>query len=115
MIGFYARLLPGEEHRSTGQGLYGKGFHMAAALWQGTAEEYTRLHQAVGRNCDCTSAVLGVPPQTCVAHSMLAEQSTLDHLLYVYRTRRVFITRELYAYPIESNGLRRGSAALDHR
>jgi hypothetical protein len=30
---------------------------------------------------------------------MLRDQGMLDHLLYVYRMRRLFIRREMYAMP----------------
>jgi len=44
--------------------------------------------------------MLGIPSQTCSAHQLLERQSALDRLLYVYRVRRVFITREFYAFPM---------------
>ena len=38
------------------------------------------------------------PPQapgpTCPAHALLTRQATLDHLLFVYRTRTRFVARE---------------------
>jgi hypothetical protein len=43
--------------------------------------------------------MLGLPGQTCPPHAMLKEQSALDHLLYVFRVRGVFVTREFYALP----------------
>jgi hypothetical protein len=73
---------------------------MAVSTWQGTDQEFARLRQAVARNCDCVAGMIGLPPQTCSVHLMLDDQSALDHLLYVYRTRRVFITREFYAFPM---------------
>jgi len=72
---------------------------MAAATWQGTDEEFARLEQAVAHNCDCVVGTLGLPPLTCPAHVMLGDQTTLDHLLYVYRTRQGFITREFTQSP----------------
>ena len=75
---------------------------MPTATWQGTKAELTRLEGAVARNCGCADGMFGLPPPTCAAHRMLADQATLDHLLYVYRTRRVFITRELYAFPVQT-------------
>ena len=72
------------------------------ATWQGTDEEFARLERAVARNCDCIHVMLGLPPLTCPAHLMLDDQTTLDHLLYVYRTRRVFVTREFYALPVQA-------------
>ena len=73
---------------------------MATTLWQGTAAELVRLEQAIARNCDCVAGMLGLPPLTCTAHRMLGEQTALDHLLYVYRMRRLFLTREFYALPL---------------
>jgi hypothetical protein len=73
---------------------------MVTVTWRGTDDEYARLQQAVARNCECVSMMLGLSPLSCPAHQMLAEQSALDHCLYVYRTRRTFITREFYALPI---------------
>ena len=75
---------------------------MAAVIWPGTDEEFDRLDDAVARNCDCVAGVLGLPPLTCHAHAMLGDQGALDHLLYVYRVRRVFVTREFYALPKRS-------------
>jgi hypothetical protein len=72
---------------------------MACASWQGTDREYARLQRALNRNCECIGAMLGLPPSVCPAHAMLDEQASLDHLLYVYRMRKVFITREFYAMP----------------
>jgi hypothetical protein len=72
---------------------------MAAPMWQGTDAEFDRLKQAVARNCDCVAGMLGLPPLTCPAHLMLGDQSLLDHMLYVFRTRRMFVTREFYALP----------------
>jgi hypothetical protein len=67
---------------------------MTAAIWQGTAREYARLRRAVAHNCEC------LPDAPCAAHAMLQEQITLDHLLYVFRTRGLYVTRELYAAPL---------------
>lgn len=70
---------------------------MVIVTWQGTDEEYARLHNAVARNCECDSRTVSQPAETCAAHAMLAEQTILDRLLWVFRTRKVFITREFYA------------------
>jgi hypothetical protein len=85
---------------------------MANATWQGTDREFARLQQAAARNCDCVGGMLGLSPRTCTVHTMLDDQSVLDHLLYVYRVRRVFVTREFYAFPAvdrrrPGNGTRR--------
>ena len=72
---------------------------MASAAWQGTHREMERLQAAVTRNCECVGGMFGLPPVVCAAHKMLTQQSSLDHLLYVYRMRKMFIRRELYAVP----------------
>jgi hypothetical protein len=79
---------------------------MDTVTWQGTEQELTRLRQAVDRHCRCIAGVYGLPPSPCAAHAMLSAQSTLDHLLYVYRTRRMFITREFYALPSKARKAR---------
>jgi hypothetical protein len=72
---------------------------MDTAIWQGTNEEFARLDRAIEHNCECVSGGRGPAPLICAAHLMLEYQATLDHLLYVYRTRQLFMTRELYAMP----------------
>jgi hypothetical protein len=72
---------------------------MGPVTWQGTDPEFARLLQAADRNCECVRGMYGLPPRPCPPHEMLKSQSALDHLLYVYRTRKLFITRELYAFP----------------
>jgi hypothetical protein len=61
--------------------------------WNGSAEELEQLRHAVGLNCACAR-----PPQapgpTCPAHTLLTSQTTLDHLLFVYRSRSHFLARE---------------------
>ena len=109
MIARSAGMRAGCGERATGQDLYGKELspRMAAATWQGTHEELARLERAVAHNCDCASGMLGLPPLTCAAHLMLGDQTTLDHLLYVYRTRRVFMAREFYAFPVQATSTSR--------
>ena len=75
---------------------------MATAVWQGTVEEFDRLQGAVAGNCECVPAMLGIAEQTCPPHAMLLEQSVLDHLLYVFRMRGVFVRREFYALSVPS-------------
>jgi hypothetical protein len=70
---------------------------MVTVTWRGTPRELTRLHQAVAEHCECLGGMFGLPATQCSAHKMLTNQNALDHLLYVYRTRRLFIRRELYA------------------
>jgi hypothetical protein len=69
---------------------------MAIAIWRGTDRELGRLRRAVARNCDCAGG-RDLAPSGCVAHTMLSNQANLDRLLYVYRMRRLFITREFYS------------------
>ena len=61
--------------------------------WNGTTQELERLRQAVELNCGCVR-----PPQppgpACPAHALLTSQVSLDHLLFVYRTRTRFLDRE---------------------
>lgn len=75
---------------------------MEHVAWHGTAREFARLHEAVAEHCDCTGRMFGVAPIICGAHMMLSDQTSLDHLLYVYRMRKLFIRRELYALPLKS-------------
>ena len=72
---------------------------ISATAWQGTARELGRLKKAVARNCECVQGFNELPEVTCAAHQMLRDQTALDHLLYVYRMRGVFIRREFYALP----------------
>ena len=66
---------------------------MPIQQWNGTPQELIQLWQAVERHCGCAR-----PPQppapTCPAHALLTHQATLDHLLFVYRTRGHFLARE---------------------
>jgi hypothetical protein len=61
--------------------------------WNGTTRELERLCAAIERNCACDEPVLQARP-TCAAHALLSRQTTLDHLLFVYRTRQQFISQE---------------------
>ena len=70
---------------------------MTVVTWHGTRKEFARLQNAVARHCQCASATGPVSPGGCPAHTLLDDQNTLDHLLYVYRMRSMFIRRELYA------------------
>jgi hypothetical protein len=72
---------------------------MATVIWHGTQGELARLQEAVSQHCECVGGMFGLQPTHCPAHVMLADQSGLDHLLYVYRMRKLFIRRELYALP----------------
>ena len=56
-------------------------------------QELARLRQAVERNCGCAQSPQA-PGPTCQAHALLTRQATLDHLLFVYRTRTRFLARE---------------------
>ena len=61
--------------------------------WNGTTQELEQLRQAVELNCGCARPPQ-VPGPTCPAHAPLTSQATLDHLLFVYRTRAQFRMRE---------------------
>ena len=67
---------------------------MKIVTWQGTDDEFTRLYNAVINNCECLS---GAPGYCCGAHAMLGDQVVLDRLLWVFRTRGMFLAREFYA------------------
>jgi hypothetical protein len=73
---------------------------MTTAIWPGSAREFARLLKAVARNCTCEPMPGGLVAQQCAAHAMLRDQTDLDHLLYVFRTRGVFVRREFYAEPV---------------
>jgi hypothetical protein len=66
---------------------------MLIEQWHGTPQELERLRQAVERNCGCARPPRA-PGPTCPAHALLTRQATLDHLLFVYRTRTRFLDRE---------------------
>ena len=66
---------------------------MLIPQWNGTPQELERLRQAVERNCGCARPPRA-PGPTCPAHALLTRQATLDHLLFVYRTRTRFLARE---------------------
>ncbi len=61
---------------------------MPIVTWRDTDDEHARLHSAVARNCERDSHTVSQPGQTCAAHAMLAEQTVLDRLLRVFRTRK---------------------------
>jgi hypothetical protein len=73
---------------------------MDIVTWQGTDDEFTRLYNVVIRNCEC---IPGYPRRCCGAHALLAEQSVLDRLLWVFRTREAFIAREFEAQRFSGN------------
>ena len=75
---------------------------MRTVTWQGSEREFARLQLAIEQNCDCVPGMAGLPPRVCAAHAMLSQQGALDHLLYVYRTRKTFIVREFYSCPRKS-------------
>jgi hypothetical protein len=105
MIGPSARLLTGGCSQQPDWAQTERtNLYMVISRWQGTDDEFARLRQAVARNCMCVGSMLGLAPQTCSVHHLLNDQSALDRLLFVYRLRRVFITREFYAFPSLSQG-----------
>ncbi len=67
---------------------------MMAALivWPGSDAERDALNMAIMRNCDCAD-VEGVM-RLCQAHSLLADERVLHHLVYARRNRAVYIGLE---------------------
>jgi hypothetical protein len=69
---------------------------MLIQQWNGTHRELQHLRAAIERHCACVR-----PPEppgpTCPAHALLTCQATLDHLLFVYRTRAHYLAREFQA------------------
>jgi hypothetical protein len=66
---------------------------MLVQQWNGTPHELERLRRAVERNCACAQSAQA-PGPLCPAHALLTRQTTLDHLLFVYRTRSRFVACE---------------------
>jgi len=66
---------------------------MLIQQWNGTPQESKRLREAVELNCGCARPPQ-VPGPMCAAHALLTRQTTLDHVLFVYRTRTHFLARE---------------------
>lgn len=66
---------------------------MLIQQWHGTAQELARLCRAVEQHCSCAGAGHAAGPP-CSAHALFSRQATLDHLLFVYRTRSHFLARE---------------------
>ena len=66
---------------------------MLIQQWHGTPQELARLRQAVEQHCACARPPRA-PGPTCPAHALLTRQATLDHLLFVYRTRSHFVLHE---------------------
>ncbi len=68
---------------------------MMAALivWPGSDAERDALNMAMMRNCQCPvdGASLGA---VCAAHSMLADERVLHHLVFARRNRAVYIGLE---------------------
>ena len=56
--------------------------------------ELGRLGGAVEHNCECVMTADSAPGVACTAHTMLADQCIIDHLLYLYRLRDIFIRGE---------------------
>jgi hypothetical protein len=67
---------------------------MVIQHWNGTPQELELLRHAIELNCGCARPP-EAPGPTCPAHTLLTSQATLDHLLFVYRTRTHFLDREL--------------------
>ncbi len=67
---------------------------MRIAIWQGTSQELRQLREAVELNCECVLAANDTPGVVCAAHAMLVDQCLINHLLYGYRLRAIFIRGE---------------------
>ena len=72
---------------------------MRIVTWQGTELELSQLLEAVENNCDCALAANDTPGMVCHAHAMLVDQCLIDHLLYGYRLRSVFLRGEFNLGP----------------
>jgi hypothetical protein len=66
---------------------------MLVQHWNGTRQELLRLREAIERHCGCARPPRP-PGPACPAHAVLTRQATLDHLLFVYRTRAHYLARE---------------------
>jgi len=101
MFGYRARIEPGYITSSPELGLYRKVCaHMTTVSWPGNAREYARLQKAIARNCTCDPAPCGLRHRPCSAHALLQHQAALDHLVYVFRMRGLFVRREFYSTPV---------------
>ena len=67
---------------------------MRMAVWQGTEQELAKLLDSVEHNCACMFAADRSPGAVCAAHAMLADQCVIDHLLFGYRLRALFMRGE---------------------
>ena len=70
---------------------------MGRIVWHGTGTELARLRNALARHCECQQELDYDQPRPCASHAMLGSQAALDHLLYAFRMRGVFVRREFYA------------------
>jgi len=67
--------------------------------WHGTADELAALHCALHHYCACRiDEITGEAGTPCSAHTLLADQSALDHLVHVRRMRAWFVANEMGAY-----------------
>jgi hypothetical protein len=81
-----------------------------AAIWHGTAAEWSDLWMAIEAQCNCSYDLLLVQSSACAAHLMLTEQLTLDHLVHIRRLRAWFVGNEFCtawpnASPVPTYGL----------
>jgi len=66
--------------------------------WHGSADELASLHRAVCHHCACRfDEITGGLRTPCRAHTLLADQSALDHLVHVRRMRAWFVANEMDA------------------
>ena len=64
---------------------------MTVKQWNGTDSELLALRVAVENHCSCEEGGKG---KTCDAHAMLTNQTVLDHMVFVYRSRQSYVERE---------------------
>ena len=76
--------------------------------WPGDAQDFVRLLSSVGAHCTCRhSPYLAHGFGSCPAHQLLAEQYTLDHLVYGRRMRDRFVRSEWTVETPESDAVYR--------
>jgi hypothetical protein len=67
--------------------------------WHGTADEFAALHRALRHYCACRiDEVTGEVGTPCRGHTLLADQSALDHLVHVRRMRAWFVANKMGAH-----------------
>lgn len=59
-------------------------------LWHGTSVERKALNVAIEHHCECADE----SPNLCSAHSLLADERIMNHLVFVRRTAVAYETNE---------------------